>query len=235
MKKKKDPSLRIKRRSIFVNGITVVCAGLILLYFYRSVIPTKQSTLLNYVIDSVGLAIVFFGQLLRISARGYKSGRIEKDTSVITTGPYELVRHPMYFGSFLIGLGIVILLLRIWMVPVYVLFYLLWYREQIYTEEKYLAQKFGQTYLDYSQITPRFFPHIRVLLGPNLKEYIPLKSDWIKKEWGTILTWVLVMVFFKSCYELQWYGVAAMVKKLIFLLLLILCFAAFAFAFREKQ
>lgn len=207
-----------------------------MLYFYPSVTPTKQSALLECVFDVVGLTVVFFGQLLRISARGYKSRQMDKNASLIATGPYALVRHPMYFGSFLIGLGIVIVLLKIWMVPVYVLLYLLWYRGQIYTEEKHLVQKFGQAYLDYSQTTPRFFPRFRDLVELNLKKCIPLRLKWIKKEWGTILAWVLVVAFFEGCYELQRHGFAALLKEeLIFLFLLMSVFLGFAFVFRGKQ
>ena len=226
--------MRIKRRSILVNGIIVACAGLILLYFYCSITPTKQSTLVECVLDAIGLAIVFFGQLLRISARGYKSRQMDKNASLIATGPYALVRHPMYFGSFLIGLGLVTALLKIWVVPVYILLYLLWYRWQIYNEEKHLVQKFGQAYLDYSQTTSRFFPHLRVLVGLNLKECMPLRLEWIKKEWGTILAWVLVVAFFEGCYELQWYGVAALLKELISLFLLMSVFLGFVFIFEKK-
>lgn len=174
--------MRIKRRSIFVNGIIVACTEFLPLYFYRSVTPAKQSILLDSVVDSIELTVAFFGQLLRISARGYKSRQTDNNASLVTTGPYASVRHPMYFGSFLTGLGIVIVFLKIWMVPVYILLYLLWHRWQIYTEEKHLVQKFGQAYLHYSQTTPRFFPPIKDLIRLHLKKYMSLRLKGVKKS-----------------------------------------------------
>ncbi len=227
--------MRIERRSILVNGLIVACVGLVLLHFYRSVTPTKQSTLPESVIDAIGLAVIFFGQFLRISARGYKHREMSEKAALITTGPYVLVRNPMYLGSFLIGLGIVIMLLKIWMVPVYILLFLLWYRWQIYNEEKHLVQKFGQAYLDYLQTTPRFFPRFRDLAKLNLKKCIPLRLKWIKMELTTILGWVLVVGFFEDYYEFQWYGFGVLLRESIFLFVLVTCFLMFLFVFRENQ
>lgn len=227
--------MRIKRRSILVNGIIVACTGFVLLYFYRYVTPEKQSTLLESVVDSIGLTVTFFGQLLRISARGYKSQQINDNASLVTTGPYSLVRHPMYLGSFLIGLGIVIVLLRIWTIPVYIILYSLWYGWQIYIEEKHLCQKFGQAYQDYSKTTPRFFPSVKDLIGLKLERFMPLRLKWIKKEWITILVWVLVVAFFEGCYELRQYGFIALLKESIFLILLMSAFIILVFISRGKE
>ena len=224
----------MKERSILVNGIIIAIVGLICVSFYRYLRPDKQSALDDRILDSLGLTIVLFGQYVRISARGYKSAR-HFDTSVLVTdGPYAFVRHPMYLGSFLIGLGIVILLLKLWLVPFYLVFFLLWYRPQIHNEEQWLLRKFGQEYIDYCETTPCFFPRMSKLFGFKAKTYIPIKLAWVKKEWNTILVWSLVVVIVEGYEDISSYTFQVFVGELVFLLLIVLYFTAFVVLFSEN-
>ncbi len=49
----------------------------------------------------IGLAVAAFGQVFRIYAAGF----IHKNKQLASTGPYALVRHPLYLGNFLILFG----------------------------------------------------------------------------------------------------------------------------------
>ncbi len=78
--------------------------------------------------------------------------------TLATGGPYRFVRHPQYlshvmltlFGFFTTGLWIMLITSIGWIgLPM-----------QMTAEEKFLTQKFGQTYLDYSEKTGRIFPRI---------------------------------------------------------------------------
>jgi len=51
---------------------------------------------------AAGAAIGCAGEAVRLWAAGH----LEKATEVTTTGPYRWVRHPLYVGSALLGLGI---------------------------------------------------------------------------------------------------------------------------------
>ena len=48
-----------------------------------------------------GLALAFFGILFR----AWATGNIHKDNQLAIGGPYTLSRHPLYLGTFVIGLG----------------------------------------------------------------------------------------------------------------------------------
>ncbi|HUT86260.1 MAG TPA: methyltransferase, partial [Elusimicrobiales bacterium] len=48
-----------------------------------------------------GLVIISLGEAIRLWASGY----LKKDKELAVTGPYRIVRHPLYVGSFLIALG----------------------------------------------------------------------------------------------------------------------------------
>ena len=52
----------------------------------------------------IGLAVAVCGELLRIWAAGH----IEKGREITRSGPYRYVRHPLYLGSTLLGIGFTI-------------------------------------------------------------------------------------------------------------------------------
>jgi hypothetical protein len=157
-----------------------------------------------------------------------------KKSLLITDGPYAFVRHPMYLGSFLIGLGIVVLFLKLWMVPVYLALFFVWYRPQIRKEQQKLVDKFGQQYIAYCKTTSCFFPRLRTLVSFQTQNYIPLKSSWLKKEWNTILVWSLVIVLVEGYENIRSYTFAEFEKEFIYLLLIVFYFVAFAIVFRQK-
>lgn len=73
----------------------------------------------------------------------------EKATHLVTTGSYRYSRNPMYLGlvMLLLAWGIFLGSLSVFLfVPLFI-FILTWM--QVIPEEKILADKFGQPYLDY--------------------------------------------------------------------------------------
>ena len=57
----------------------------------------------NTLLNSLGLALVVAGLVLRVFARGWK---VENSGGhLVTSGLYAYIRHPLYVASFLIGLG----------------------------------------------------------------------------------------------------------------------------------
>ena len=48
-----------------------------------------------------GIALAFLGLLFR----GWAAGHVRKNDQLAVSGPYAFTRHPLYLGSFVIGLG----------------------------------------------------------------------------------------------------------------------------------
>jgi len=223
------------RRSIFVNGLIVTAVGIGLLLLYKPLFAGEENVLADHIADAAGMVIILLGQYIRASARGYKSQKHTEKDLLITDGPYELVRNPMYLASFFIGLGMVLIILKLWMVPIYLLFFLLWYWPQIHNEQKWLVGKFGQEYTDYCRRTPCFFPGLRGLLGFRQKKYLPIKLSWLKKEWNTILMWFVIVFAAEGYKDIKAYGVTAGIKELAMHLGIIIIFAAVVFLVRDKS
>ena len=80
--------------------------------------------------------------------------------TLATTGPYAHVRHPQYDGFILIMLGFLLqwpTLITLIMFPVLVAMYVRLARR----EEREVTRAFGETYLRYAAVTPRFVPKLR--------------------------------------------------------------------------
>jgi protein-S-isoprenylcysteine O-methyltransferase Ste14 len=94
---------------------------------------------------AAGGLVAALGELIRIWAAGH----LEKGREVTSSGPYALTRHPLYVGSIVIGIGLVIAAADL-AVTIIVLGYLaVTYTAAIRTEEAHLTEKFGAAYPQY--------------------------------------------------------------------------------------
>ena len=73
----------------------------------------------------------------------------EASTTLITTGAFQISRHPMYLGFVLILIGLAILLGSLIPYLVISIFAILMDRVFIQVEERMLKEQFGRTWLDY--------------------------------------------------------------------------------------
>jgi protein-S-isoprenylcysteine O-methyltransferase Ste14 len=91
---------------------------------------------------SIGLAIAAVGEAIRIWAAGH----LEKGSEITRSGPYGWSRHPLYVGSSIMALGIVIAA-RSGVVAILAALYMSsTLTAAIRTEEAFLSRAFGDTY-----------------------------------------------------------------------------------------
>ena len=79
--------------------------------------------------------------------------------TLVTTGPYRWIRHPLYTFGLLFWLGISLLMAN-WFLPLTITALLAVLVKRTATEEEQLLERFGDSYRDYRSRTGRFFPHI---------------------------------------------------------------------------
>lgn len=86
----------------------------------------------------------------------YISGR--KNRELVDTGPFSVVRNPLYVFSFIgvVGMGLVSELVTLLVVSVLV--FCAYYAIVVRNEEAYMAQLHGDAYARYFRTVPRWFP-----------------------------------------------------------------------------
>jgi protein-S-isoprenylcysteine O-methyltransferase Ste14 len=84
----------------------------------------------------------------------------DKEVGIVTNGVFNIVRHPMYFGSILLFFSFVILSYSILVFLVWIVICIFYYfisRQ----EEKLLIKKFGDEYKEYQKRVPMSIPFIK--------------------------------------------------------------------------
>lgn len=139
---------RIASTRVFAYAL----AGLLLITDHQS----PHGGFLDTLLSTVGLALAAVGALGRIWASMFIAGY--KDSSLVTEGPYSVVRNPLYCFSFIGAVGIACGTGSLLVVGLLVGGFLLYYPITVLAEEKSLAARHGSVYAEYAAKTPRFFP-----------------------------------------------------------------------------
>ena len=120
------------------------------------------SLILGALLYFPGLALAVWGRLALGRMYNVSSGfgvQLHAGHSLVTRGPYRIVRHPMYLGILLASLG-GLLLYRTW-TAVFVLTNFLGLLLRARREEQALASEFGESWRAYCQQVPAWMPKIR--------------------------------------------------------------------------
>lgn len=186
------------KRRIGIQGFLTFSALILSILLANFVFPQKGRGLLDKFIDSIGIGIILLGFLFRIAARGYKAEKSNNGRNLVTDGPYSLMRHPMYFGTLLIGLGIISILLEWWAFFLFLFVFLLIYVPQIKKEEGHLSKRFEHEYRRYLETTPKYFPNLIGLFKIDLKGYLFFKRPWLRKELPSLIGVLGVIIALKT-------------------------------------
>lgn len=158
-------SIREKARWYRLIYNLIALTGLTLLIFYEAGISKNLVFTPGIIGYWIGIVIGSIGTVMMlICIQKYFasfSGIWEEKTGdqLITTGLHHWMRHPLYFGTFLMlwGLWIAFPLLSVLIsntvITIYTLIAVQW-------EEKKLIERFGNAYKDYKKRVPMLFPRI---------------------------------------------------------------------------
>jgi protein-S-isoprenylcysteine O-methyltransferase Ste14 len=102
---------------------------------------------------------------LGAAMRTWAAGHIRKREALAVTGPYAYTRNPLYFGSFLMACGALVMGRNGWLALAFLLTAVPVYRVVIRKEETLLAGIFGAAFDAYTREVPRFFPRLAVPAG----------------------------------------------------------------------
>jgi protein-S-isoprenylcysteine O-methyltransferase Ste14 len=134
---------------------TAAAFGVWIFAITASIYPSGQTT--HEMIEWLGIVLIVVCILGRTWSSLYIGGR--KIEEFVQTGPYSVMRNPLYFFSFLGAAGVgmqvgSVTLGLICAVLAWLVFYVV-----VLQEEQVLAARYGETYRDYLARVPRFFPN----------------------------------------------------------------------------
>jgi protein-S-isoprenylcysteine O-methyltransferase Ste14 len=151
---------RILRVLIFLIAIALLSIPLIPLpWLYVQLWPS------GYWPFWLGAALTVAGLLFAVWAREHlgrnwsRSVTIKQGHELITTGPYAVVRHPIYTGILtgFLGMAIAISQVRGFIVVV-LIFVVFWLKLRM--EEEWMRSQFGETYATYARQTAALVPYL---------------------------------------------------------------------------
>ena len=82
--------------------------------------------------------------------------------TLITAGPYQYVRHPIYAAFIWSGTGIMAMVYKSWLLIIFIIPIHIFWTWHIQKEEKHMLEKFGSEYKNYMNSTGQFFPRFTV-------------------------------------------------------------------------
>lgn len=150
--------------------LRTVGTRLVVVLVFALLLFTKQywvdHGLCKMFMETTGLVFIGTSVLGRIWASlyicGYKGG------TLITEGPYSIVRNPLYFFSFIGTIGFGLSTESLLITGMLVLLFIFCYPHTVAAEEQKLLARHGDAYSEYSRTTPRFIPKPALLNEPEM-------------------------------------------------------------------
>jgi protein-S-isoprenylcysteine O-methyltransferase Ste14 len=112
----------------------------------------------------MGALVVAIGEGIRLWAVHY-IGAISRTRSdrlgpLVSSGPFGLIRNPLYVGNILLWAGFALAAQLVWFAPVAIVLLALEYHAIVRWEERLLAQRIGEPYEQYVARVPRWLPSL---------------------------------------------------------------------------
>lgn len=120
-----------------------------IVFIYSIFLPLKIGTLWLY----VGLPIFAVSLVISVAAL-FNIGSTLTDEP-ITRGVYRISRHPMYLSGFLMYISMAISCAS-WIVLLCAVLWIVFWHIVVPTEERFLIERYGDTYREYMTRTPRW-------------------------------------------------------------------------------
>jgi protein-S-isoprenylcysteine O-methyltransferase Ste14 len=133
--------------------------------------PTGGSLLAGGLVAAAGQAV-----------RVWAAGHLEKGREVTKSGPYRLVRHPLYAGSSLMGVGLAMASRHVAVAVLIGLYLAITLSIAVRSEERVLRERFGGEYDAYSAGAVT-----------DAARRFSLERAWRNREWRSIAGFLLVM------------------------------------------
>lgn len=161
-----------------------LCAALFI-FFAK---PTRTALLAGACVSLLGLAV-----------RAWAAGHIRKNTQLATSGPYAFTRNPLYFGSFLLGLGFTIASGQVVLALLFAALFLGIYFPVMRVEAATMAELFGKEFGVYKSSVPLFFPRLTPFRASQSAQIkfdgtLYLRYREYRAALGLVIAWGLLLI-----------------------------------------
>ena len=168
--------------------------------------PSVMSMIIGFAIALVGELIRFWG----VSWAGSETRTTGEvgGTYLIISGPFALVRNPLYVGNILLytGIGIMSWSLFPYLQIAAVMFFAVQYHFIVLEEEKYLEEKFDDAFKEYLKNVPRFFPRLISYKDSTIEQPLYNSKAGVKSEKRTLqaftfVSLIIVIIWIVNKYD----------------------------------
>jgi protein-S-isoprenylcysteine O-methyltransferase len=148
----------------FLIGLQTI--GLVLNFSLAGLLPAAAIPWQQTSLFAIGVILILFGVVLRWYAirtlGGYftRDVAVSPDQQIVQVGPYRMVRHPAYTGTFLTMLGVGLAVTNWASLVALLACVLVGHLHRVSVEEHALIQSIGQPYVEYMRRTKRFIPRV---------------------------------------------------------------------------
>ena len=145
------------------------------------------------------------GIILRIKSRQYigqhTRGSTHEASELVTDGPYAYCRHPLYLSNTCIALGAISF--HVGVTPFFHIFFLSTLLFEYFlarAEDRFLEEKFGDTWREWAQNTPMFPSNVEFFVGfhktgsPRRTVFQAFKADASTWFWLVIVNLIIVLL-----------------------------------------
>lgn len=105
---------------------------------------------------AIGAPIALCG----VAIRAWASGHLRKNAELAISGPYAYTRNPLYLGSFVLAVGVVICGGSWWLAALLLGFFLAVYVPVMQAEAAHMHELFPRDFAAYEQNVPLFLPRL---------------------------------------------------------------------------
>jgi protein-S-isoprenylcysteine O-methyltransferase Ste14 len=131
----------------------------------------------------LGAAFVAGGEGLRLWAVRHigviSRTRSDRLGPLVDTGPFALIRNPLYVGNLALWVGFTLSAQLVWLVPVVIVMLALEYHAIVRWEESLLESRRGDEYRAYAARVPRWMPRVGIRQPPVVK---PVRDPFSWRE-----------------------------------------------------
>jgi protein-S-isoprenylcysteine O-methyltransferase Ste14 len=117
--------------------------------------------IVGVIIIILGMSLLFWAHShLKINWSPIIEKKFSKSRSLVKSGPYKYIRHPIYTASFISLFGFFILTSNWLLTGIPLLIFISFYIHKIPMEEKELNNNFGKKYKEYTKTTGGLIPKL---------------------------------------------------------------------------